>query len=161
VSRSVHIPAVALAAACLLGGCAAETGGVGWAELGTGEWRFEALGDEQEVPLIAGSQGGFHVWTSIRTTGLDPERVAFRIETEPVDGSRPAEQSTVTIDLEENPDTGTFDFVGWPAIFSEPGCMTERAVHLRIEVTDRDGVAAADERIVVPMPTAVAPPGCP
>ena len=39
-------------------------------ELGTGEVGFEPLADEQPVPLVAGPQGGHHVWLSLRAEGL-------------------------------------------------------------------------------------------
>jgi hypothetical protein len=39
--------------------------GVGAFEIGTGETCFETLVDGQEVPLMQGPQGGYHVWLGV------------------------------------------------------------------------------------------------
>ncbi len=161
MQRSTHnLGLPAFVAACFaLGGCATPVQSEAWAELGTGEWRFEPLVDEQLVTLVAGSQGGFHVWASVRATGLDRDDVTFEIETEPVDGSWPAEVSSIVVDLESDDDDPTMDrFVGWPAVLSRPGCMSENAMYVRVRLTDRDGVTAEDSRTVVPRPDSAAPP---
>jgi len=163
VARGTHFPLLlaALLVGAALSGCTAPVEGEGWVALGTGEWRFEPLTDGQPVPLIAGAQGGHHVWTSLRTTGLDPERVLLAIDTEPVDGSLPAEHSQVRVDLSENPEEGTYDFVGWPAILSQPGCVAGRELNVRVTLTDRHGVSATDECAVLPMTgTGVILPPC-
>ena len=60
--------------------------------VGGGEASWEDIEDGDEVEVIAGTQGGFHVWGSVRATGVyegttdnpgAPEnpRVAFRVET--------------------------------------------------------------------------------
>ncbi len=40
-------------------------------EVGTGEECFEAVTSKQSVPLIAGPQGGFHIWFGLRCTNCE------------------------------------------------------------------------------------------
>ncbi len=40
--------------------------------LGTGEWEWEALSDGDEIYVIQGPQGGWHLLGSVRTVGLVP-----------------------------------------------------------------------------------------
>lgn len=59
-------------------GCAdkptTETEGLGplLIELGTGEWDWEPLDSGDEIPVIQGPQGGFHLLGSVRVSGLEP-----------------------------------------------------------------------------------------
>lgn len=39
-------------------------------EVGTGETSFETLNDGDELQWVFGSQGGFHVWGSLRASGI-------------------------------------------------------------------------------------------
>lgn len=62
---------------CLLfGGC---EGGPPLVEIGTGASRFEPLEDGQSMPLVAGAQGGFHLWISARARGIDPSDVHLTV----------------------------------------------------------------------------------
>jgi hypothetical protein len=40
-------------------------------ELGTGEWDWEALEDDGDIPVIEGPQGGFHFLGSVRVSGIE------------------------------------------------------------------------------------------
>ncbi|HEU5076022.1 MAG TPA: hypothetical protein VFU02_17635, partial [Polyangiaceae bacterium] len=51
-------------------------------ELGTGEAEFEPIEGEPTLELAAGSQGGFHVWTSFLASGFDDERLSMVLVTE-------------------------------------------------------------------------------
>ena len=145
----------------LLAGCAGQTApGEGTVELGTGEWEFVPLVDEQPVELIFGVQGGYHVWTSFRAEGLDPEDVMLEVETQRADESRPPELSRVPVDFEMV--DGTAELLGWPAILGDPGCALGDMLRIRVTLTDAHGVAATDERYVLPLTgaTTPAPPAC-
>lgn len=140
--------------------CGEASPGDGAVELGTGEWEFVPLADEAEVELVLGAQGGYHIWTSLRAEGLSPEDVMLEIETQPADDSLEPEQSRVPVDLESG-DDGTLELVGWPAILSQPGCVVDRMLRLRVTLTDARGATAADERYVLPTASATsAPEGC-
>lgn len=139
---------VALLAGC--GGSGAEPPGEAAVELGTGEWEMLPITDGQDVELIHGAQGGYHVWASIRADGIEPEDVILEVETQPADESLPPEKSRVQVDFDRDPDTGEAVFIGWPAILSQPGCVVDRMLRLQVTLTDRRGAAGMDERYVVP-----------
>jgi hypothetical protein len=42
------------------------------ARLGAGEWEWEGLEDGDEIPVIQGPQGGFHILGSVRVSGVEP-----------------------------------------------------------------------------------------
>jgi len=156
-----RLPVLAVLLGVLAAGCAGgepAAPGETWAELGTGEWEFVSLTDEQEVDLIFGSQGGYHVWASIRTEGLDPSRVMLEVETQVGDDSRPAEHSRVPVDLEVDEVTGVQQFIGWPAVLAHPGCAVDRMIRVHVTLTDRRGVVAGDECYVMPRLPDWAPP---
>lgn len=150
---------VAFAAAC--GGGSGEPPGEAVVELGTGEWEMVPLDDGQQVELVFGSQGGYHVWASIWAEGIQTEDVTLEVETQPADESLPPERSRVVIDFDRDPETGGAVFIGWPAVISQPGCVVDRMLRVRATVTDRRGATGMDERYVVPRPgPAGDPPPC-
>ncbi|AKT40519.1 hypothetical protein [Chondromyces crocatus] len=80
---SVLVPLV-----CALGGlgCAADAADAGGAlggdegprnvedfEVGSGDRAFEALERDATIAIIAGPQGGYHIWLSVRCTACGPE----------------------------------------------------------------------------------------
>lgn len=67
VARAGLIALVAIAAA----GCAGEDEPA-TITIGTGQDSFEALVDGDEVPVIQGPQGGFHIFGSFWATGIEP-----------------------------------------------------------------------------------------
>jgi hypothetical protein len=137
---------LALAPGCGGGG---EPPAQGIAELGTGEWQFEPLADGQEVELAHGAQGGWHLWTSVRTLGLEPEGVQLEVTTTVVDDPSSATTSRGRIELTEL-DDGRCEFIGWPAVLGEPACAIGHTLQLRGVVIDARGTVAAAERLVLP-----------
>jgi len=117
-------------------------------ELGTGEWRFEPLTDGQEVWLVAGSQGGYHVWASFLSEGLSPDGVTLDIDTQLADESRAPETSHVTVDMAAS-ETGGVELLGWPARIWKPGCVMDKLMRLTATITDQSGVRASDERTLL------------
>ena len=71
-------------AVLLLAGCTGPGTGDLLVELGTGEVGFEPLADYQEVPLVAGPQGGHHVWLSFRAEGMPTDNVLFEVDAVPL-----------------------------------------------------------------------------
>lgn len=129
--------------------------------LGTGEWMFEQLEDGQEVELVLGSQGGWHVWASVRAQGLEPDNVLFRIESEVVGMDVDPSISEIYIDLEDMPEgaadttTMTHQFLGWPHMQASPECVHGNDIRIRVILTDEAGNTVMDERTITP----VAEPG--
>src|SRR4029434_4969109 len=68
--------------AMLATGCSMDAVSQPAVELGTGESHFEELIDGQDVTLIHGPQGGWHVWMSLRAQEIDPMRVGLRVMTQ-------------------------------------------------------------------------------
>ena len=132
-------------------GCAggAEPPAQGVVELGTGEWRFEPLADGQEVELAHGAQGGWHLWTSVRTLGLEPEGVQLEVTTTVIGDPTSATTSRGRIELTELED-GRCEFIGWPAVLGEPACAIGHTLRIRGVVTDARGTVATGERHVRP-----------
>lgn len=127
-------------------------------ELGTGEVAFEPLVDGTELPLVAGPQGGHHVWIGFRVTGLASTRAELTVEPIPLTtGEPPPRSAPVRVVLTELPD-GSFEYFGWPAQLADPGCLVGEQMILRITLEDSRGSRGSDERtIVVGEGTAVPP----
>ncbi len=131
-------------------GCAMDSG-EGYAELGTGEWRFESVVPEQELSIVHGAQGGFHVWVSARASGIEPDPVRLLLETEPLDGSRPLERSDVPTHMEPAAEIdGMFELLGWPAVLAHPGCDVGKPIRISVTLTDTNGTRATAEEVIVP-----------
>ncbi len=139
-------------AAILLMGCGAASAEEAVLELGTGEVRFEPLEDYQQVPLVAGPQGGHHVWLSFRVQGLAPGPVLLDIDAVPLDASEPPPRREpvrahlTTADEESE----VAQLVGWPAQLARPECLVDMPLSVRVTITDENDRRATDERILIP-----------
>lgn len=126
--------------------------------VGTGEWQYEPLAAGQRVQLAAGSQGGYHVWVSLRAQGFASERL--RMELELVSDAAPLARSDLELPFAPVPaasagEDGWVERVGFPAQLLEPWCAVERPLLVRVTLSDREGQSASAELTVVP----TAPPG--
>lgn len=129
-------------------------------ELGTGSWRFEALADDDEVALVRGSQGGWHVWLSVRAYGVDTRDVTLTIETQPEDESRPPDRVEVDVRVSDVDDEGMRSLLGWPAIVPSPECLVGQRMRLSVTLRTSEGMELTDERILQIAPGADPPPPC-
>lgn len=150
-----------LAALLMLLGCATDVQEVDHPaslELGAGSWRFESLTDGQELELIRGAQGGWHVWISVRTRGLDDEPL-ITLALQPEDESREPVETVVRANLDPPNDEGYRDLVGHTQIVDEPSCMVGEMMHLeaRVEV---EGQVLTSDRYFVVQGGAYPPPAC-
>ena len=160
-SASTALPSIALLALALTAGCKEEpppAPGDLAIELGTGSWRFEPLVDEQDVELVRGAQGGWHVWVSVRAEGLrgDPPIATLYIESEvlDLDGVPPSVTEARVAFTPRQDEPGVAEVVGWIHVQNAPACVVDRRIRLRVAVTDEEsGRTALDERIVVPRST--------
>lgn len=141
-------------------GCAAPTTGEQHVELGTGTWRFEPLVDGQEVDLVRGAQGGWHIWLGVRATHFDTDRALAVIELQPADELSEPRMIQTELYLGDADADGRRDFVGWPAIIGEPSCLVGELMRVSIELESSDGTPRLDERYVVLGPGADPPPPC-
>jgi hypothetical protein len=142
---------------CLTAACDAESGHHTEPELalGTGESHFETVEEGAILPLVAGSQGGHHVWLSMRMAGLDPSTTRMILDVVPAPLAPPAHTDvSLHFDARAAADDGlTHEFVGWPARVLRPECAEGKPVTLSVQLTDGQGrKASASLRVVAGEP---------
>lgn len=123
-------------------------------ELGTGSRTFAPLADGDEVPIIHGPQGGWHLWGSLRVQGLQPKRLAVTFDVS-LEGP-PAlglSSNSYTLDLVKS--GSAWQWSGLLGLVPDPVPVDGRVVVLSMAVTDTNGVTLHDTRRVV----ARLPPG--
>jgi hypothetical protein len=138
-------------------------------ELGQGELSFAPLSEDDALPYVAGSQGGYHVFVSFRVHGMDPTRVLVKVttsvEAEPSltltrEGRVNFKQDTETAQGDSSAESSDV-YAGWPAqILMAPCHVGERA---RIEATLSDLrmlTASASQRIRIAMGAGSTPSNC-
>lgn len=117
--------------------------------LGTGEARFEHIEGEPELPLVAGAQGGFHVWASFLAYGFDASALDLTLTTT-VDGSSENLVMRARLTTREvlDPDGAPArSFAGFPAQVRDARCADRRRVSLQLQVATPGGEgSASDER---------------
>ena len=121
-------------------------------ELGTGEAEFEPIEGEPTLEMAAGSQGGFHVWTSFLASGFEDERLDMRLVTE-IDGVADSDL-TMRATLkgrEVTDDRGDvfWTFAGYPGQVRDARCAHGKRVRLHVTLTDPVGREATDERYCI------------
>jgi hypothetical protein len=179
VRRPVHVccsaGAIALATLAACGG-----GGGGWgggdgdgepdasaptAELVLGSAsadhrQFVAIDDGDDVPLIPGSQGGFHVWTGLRVRGatgtLHLERQARRVS----DDELVLLATTVELHVPDEPKGDWWERPDGTSDNALPSFMCPTPIGIRIRdeplhlaaqiLTEDDELLAEDELVFVP-----------
>jgi hypothetical protein len=124
--------------------------------LGTGEAGFEPAADGDTLTLYAGTQGGHHVWLSMRMRGFDPESVRMILDVIP---EPPAPSARTEIPLQFTARSGElddglpFEFVGWPARVLAPECAVDAPVLLRVQLLDeREHDLTRELRVVAGAP---------
>lgn len=146
-----------------LAGCTAREPGGGVdasLEIGTGTWRFEPIADGQEIPLVRGAQGGWHVWVSLRAAGMVSTNATLDIEIQPADESREAQRAAIDVRLDPPEDDGTRSLLGWPAILEDPSCSVGELLRVRATLTDDAGNVVSAECYLVPTGGDDPPPAC-
>jgi len=123
-----------------------------WIEIGTGARRFEALEAGQEVPVIAGIQGGFHVWGGLRGGGFTGTEAVLDFELHLGD-QRLAWAEYTEPQLPKGSD-GAFDYAGVAVVYArnddvEP--TSGRSMRLSVRVRDAEGVDLTDAVELVPV----------
>lgn len=129
-------------------------------ELGTGTWRFEPLEDGDEIPLVRGAQGGWHIWISVRADGLASELGSLELVVQPADESRPAQRTTIGVRLDPPDREGRRAYLGWPAILADPACTVGVMYRLEATLTDASGQRVRAERYVTITGGENPPPEC-
>lgn len=130
------------------------------AELGTGDIEFEPIAEGSELQYVAGPQGGWHFFGSVRVTGIDPGNPDDRDDPDnPLTSFRVARASDDTEEasvvyqqgLDPAPGVpGTYEMVGRRIILDMADCTELEGVEVRfeVEVEDWGGVTVQDARTV-------------
>lgn len=117
-------------------------------EIGTGAEAFEPLSDGQTLPIIAGPQGGFHLWAAARVREpIDPENLSLRFRVL-LDGGTQSD-NTWKLSLVQNGDA--WEWFALTEVLSNPDAVRGKEVEFRLDVTDTAGRTASDARRIIPV----------
>ena len=144
----------------LAAGCADAPTGEAALELGTGSWRFEPLEDGQEVELVRGAQGGWHIWISLRVRGLSGEPPPIALRLQPADARRPPDETTIALPFDPPRDDGWRQLVGYTGIVHEPACVVDELLRITATMPAPDGGTLRAKRDVRVRGGAYPPPPC-
>jgi hypothetical protein len=154
--------------ACALGffACGGETrshpqpAGPATLELGTGSWQFEAIEDGQDVELVHGAQGGWHMWISLKVRNAAVDHATVQLAMQPADESRPREQVMVQLPFDPPDEQGACKLIGYTGIVNDPSCWVGELVRVEATVTTDDGTVLSDEHEVTLRGGVYPPPAC-
>jgi hypothetical protein len=120
--------------------------------LGTGEAEFEPIDGEPHLRLVAGVQGGFHVWASFLAYGFMSDRLDMLLETVVDDDPSQSLVMRARIGTRETLDSSgaaARAFAGFPAQVDDARCAQDKRVRVAVTLTDADGASATDERYCI------------
>src|SRR5262249_11910960 len=133
--------------------------------LGTGEAEFEPIIGEPTLTLVAGVQGGFHVWASFLAYDFVGPRMNFEVATSLDDdpATRLVMHAQPTArDSVDDEGEAVLTFAGFPAQIKDARCANERRVHVELTVADKSGRTASDSRYcIADVPVAYRQETCP
>jgi hypothetical protein len=175
--RALRLGAACCLAAAALAACgdddaakpgpvAAPDAGSPWLKIGRGETAFAPLTEDEALPYVRGSQGGFHVWVSFRMQGLDPQRVLIAVTTE-VEGhpelqlERRGRQNFAAAGGAGAPDGGVkpgavYEYAGWPAQILDAPLHVGARVHIHASLEDLQArLVRADTMVIIAAPDTV------
>lgn len=118
--------------------------------LGTGEQHYIPIEDEQVLPLVAGIQGGFHVWATFLGYGYQGDRLRMQVtSTWGPNGEYvyPSLEASIRVHevVDERGETA-LEGNGWPARIELPRCSQGQLIVLEMTVRDDFGATASDRR---------------
>jgi hypothetical protein len=120
--------------------------------LGTGEAAFEPIDGEPHLRLVAGVQGGFHVWASFLAYGFTSDRLDMLLQTAVDDDPSQTLTMRARVNLRETLDASgalAQSFAGFPAQVHDARCAQGKRVRVIVTLTDTDGASATDERYCI------------
>jgi hypothetical protein len=133
-------------------GCGADPAAPAELALGTGEASFEPAQSGDTLTLVAGTQGGHHVWLSMRMRGFDPESLRMVLDVVPEEPLPPAHtevQLHFTQRTDASDDDLPYEYAGWPARVLMPECAVGKSVLLRVELLDAKGHDVSQELTIL------------
>ena len=137
----------------MMGGAAGGPSPEGaYLELGTGFRRFEPVTDGQEVPIIKGIQGGYHVWGSFKGRGFTGTDISLLFELS-LEGEIIANADYFEYELPVDR-SGDYLYSGVSVIYFENERVmpsSGREMSLALTVTTSDGEVLTDEVALRPI----------
>lgn len=116
-------------------------------ELGTGTQSFAPFTDGQMAQVIAGPQGGFHLWAAARVRApLDP--MLIRLTVKVTLGGSELSSTDYRVNLVKN--GSTFEWYAMTALVPDPAAVRGQRTTLELTATDSAGRTATDSRTVIP-----------
>lgn len=101
--------------------------------------------------IIAGIQGGQHIWVSMRTRDVWPKKALLGVTMHRKDTGELVQPGKIERIVSELANYGTFyGFYGFVAYVSEPCVIRDRALQVTAEVSDLYGVVTTDTAVVTP-----------
>jgi hypothetical protein len=159
VLARLGLRALCLASACCALACGPAGGDAATGEattsdrrvvLGTGEAEFEPISGEPHLTLVAGVQGGFHVWASFLAYGFGAGRVGMMLTTslDGIEGSSLVMHAQLpTRDALDGDGVPMRTFAGFPAQIKNARCANAERVRIELSLTDADGDEGSTEDV--------------
>lgn len=121
-------------------------------EIGTGARRYEPLEAGEQIPIIAGPQGGFHVWGGFRGDGFDDSdvRIVFELA---LGGETYARADYTEFSLPPGA-RGGYDYAAVAVVYdqnSDVQTTSGEMMTLRLTVESADGQVLTDTIEIVPV----------
>lgn len=132
-------------------GVGGGTGGVAWLEVGTGTEHFEALTPGQEVSIIEGPQGGYHVWGALQAGGVNPKGVTMHFQL--MQGGAVLGEASYLDDLFRAEPGAPWSYTRVAVVLLDgtPDAVAPGAAILRVDLTQAGGASLTDEIEIVPV----------
>lgn len=116
-------------------------------EVGTGTQSFEPLTEGQPLVIIAGPQGGWHLWASVRVKpALDPTRINLKVKVKLAGAELTSTDYRVTL-VKNGP---WLEWYAMTALVPTPETVRGKPTTVEVIATDSAGRTATDARTVIP-----------
>jgi len=127
-----------------------DTGAQSTVSIGTGFPDFVPITPGSDLPIIAGIQGGFHLWGGFVATHIDPRSVTIEFVTT-LDGRDIGRASYVDTLVD---DGGQMKYAGVAVIFDsdvDPDEVSSRPMSMSVRLEDMNGRVVTDSVELVPI----------
>ena len=120
--------------------------------LGTGEAAFENMDGEPLLTLVAGVQGGFHVWASFLAYGFTSRNLDMVLTTSVEGAPEAVIPNRATLTMKDGFDAegrAAYTFAGFPAQVYDARCAHGKRVRIDVKLSDDEGGIAEDTRYCI------------
>jgi hypothetical protein len=128
------------------GGCESLTSPIR-VEMGLGFDEYTSAANGESVDIVAGPQGGFHIWTALRVWDV-PDRVTITLGARLESGSQVGPPSEVQVRMGDANAEGMRERAGLFTFIDRPSEIRGMPIILRADVDSCDASGAAELRLV-------------